>query len=77
MEIKYSEGEGGPGVSVILTGDEVAMAIESWLGLRGVGGNGPRVVTVNGDTPREGHVYVGPDGFVAYNGQIFRGRAPH
>jgi hypothetical protein len=76
MEIKYGAGttEYGPGVSVKLTGDEVATAIDAYLVARGVHVSGPRTVTVNGELCESGHVYVDPSGFVIANGERFSGR---
>ncbi len=54
----------GPGVSIDLTGDEVATAISSWLVAHGVHISGPRTVSVNGELADVGHVYVDPVGFV-------------
>lgn len=78
MEVKYGEGqtEWGPGVSIELTGDEVAIAISAWLVAHGVHVRGPRTVTVNGALCREGHVYVDPSGFVVAEGEKYLGRGP-
>ena len=50
MIVKHGKGrtEYGPGVSVELTGDEVATAIDAWLVALGVHVSGSRTVTVNG-----------------------------
>jgi hypothetical protein len=75
MEVKYGDGTtmGGPGVSIELTGDEVATAIDAYLVAYGVHISGPRTVTVNGELCREGHVYVDPSGAVFADGQRFPG----
>lgn len=78
MEIKSGEGttKYGPGVSIKLTGDEVASAISAWLVAHGVYISGPRTVTVNGDLCSDGLVYVDPSGFVIANGEGLSGRDP-
>lgn len=66
MIVKQGEGrtEYGPGVSIELTGDEVARAIDAWLVALGVHVSGPRTITVNGELCKFGNVYVDPSGFV-------------
>jgi len=64
----------GPGVSIELTGDEVATAIDAWLVAHGVHVSGPRTITVNGELCEAGHVYVDPSGFVVYDGKRISGR---
>ena len=66
MRIGYGKGptEYGPGVSIELTGDEVALAVLAWLVGQGVHVDGPRTVTVNGELCEAGQVYVDPEGFV-------------
>lgn len=55
MIVKHGDGtEHGTGVSVELTSDEVATAIDAWLVALGV--SGPRTVTVNGALCKSGHV---------------------
>jgi hypothetical protein len=78
MEIKYGEGntEYGPGVSIELTGDEVAVAICAYLAAHEVYYQGPRTVTVNGELCQSGRVYVDPSGFVVAEGVRFDGRGP-
>lgn len=78
MEIKYGSGttKFGPGVSIELTGDEVAIAIDAWLVAHGVHVSGPRTIRVNGDLCKAGKVYVDPCGFVIANGEHFSGRGP-
>jgi hypothetical protein len=74
MRIKNGEGktEYGPGVSIELTGDEVATAIDAWLVAHNVHVNGSRTITVNGELCDRGHVYVDPEGFVVdANGKKF------
>lgn len=75
MEIKYGEGKTqyGPGVSIELTGDEVATAIDAWLVAQGIRVNGPRTISVNGELCEKGHIYVDPSGSVIANGVRFSG----
>ncbi len=76
MEIKYGNGktEYGPGVSIALTGDEVATAIGAYLVAHNVYVSGPRTVTVNGELCEDGHVYVDPSGYVISDGEKYSGR---
>lgn len=76
MEIGYGNGQTkfGPGVSIKLTGDEVAMAIDTWLVAHGVHVSGPRTVTVNGSLCNVGEVYVDPSGRVHNGEQSWDGR---
>jgi hypothetical protein len=76
MIVKYGEGrtEYGPGVSIELTGAEVATAIDAWLVAHSVDISGPRTITVNGELCEEGHVYVDPSGFVIHDGEKLSGR---
>jgi len=66
MKVRYGDGKSryGPGVSIELTGNEVARAIDAWLVAQGIHVSGPRTVTVNGDLCGRGEVYVDPSGFV-------------
>lgn len=76
MEIKYGDGksEFGPGVSVELTGDEVAVAIDAWLVANRVYISGPRTILVNECLCETGRVYVDPSGSVIAAGDEFSGR---
>lgn len=76
MIIKHGKGrtEYGPGVSIQLTGAEVATAIDAWLVAHNVYVQGPRTVTVNGELCEDGHVYVDPSGFVINDGEKIDGR---
>jgi hypothetical protein len=78
MEVKYGKGtsEFGPGVSIELTGDEVATAVDAWLVAHGIHVSGPRTVTVNGALCGHGQIYVDPSGFVVAEGNRFSGRGP-
>lgn len=75
MKIKPGKGttQDGPGVSIELTGDEVAAAIEAWIAAQGVQVSGPRTVTVSGELCASGHVYADPSGFVITEGQTVCG----
>jgi hypothetical protein len=66
MKIKHGKGttEYGPGVDILLTGDEVATAILTWLTAHSVYISGPRTIMVNGELCEEGRVYIDPSGFV-------------
>ena len=61
----------GPGVSIQLTGDEIALAIEAWLVAKGVRVRGSRTITVNGELCESGLVYVDPSGFVMAKGERY------
>lgn len=76
MQVKYGKGktEYGPGVSINLTGDEVAIAIDAYLVAHQVYVSGPRTITVNGERCNEGHIYVDPSGKVISDGEEYSGR---
>ena len=76
MNVKYGRGRTkyGPGVSIDLTGDEIATAIDDWLVAQGVFVRGPRTITVNGGLCETGHVYIDPSGLVVYDGKRISGR---
>lgn len=78
MDVRYGTGrtEFGPGVSITLTGDEIATAIDAYLVAHGVHVRGARTITVNGDLCEIGHAYVDPSGFVVANGERLSGRGP-
>ncbi len=78
MDVKYSNGrsEYGPGVSIELTGDEVATAIDAWLLAHRVVVRGPRTIRVNGELCESGSIYVDPSGFVITEGKKLSGRGP-
>ena len=75
MIVKRGNGrtEYGPGVSVELTGSDVARAIDAYLVAHGIHVNGPRTVTVNGELCASGRVYVDPSGFVIADGKKWDG----
>lgn len=78
MKVTYGRGTTvyGPGVEVKLTGNEVAEAIVSWIGTKGVQIKGPRTVrSVNGELMAAVEVYVDPSGVVETpDGYAFSGR---
>lgn len=76
MQIQLGSGktEYGPGVDIILGGDEVATAIAAYLVAHGVHVSGPRTIKVNGNLCEHGFVYVDPSGFVVSNGEKISGR---
>lgn len=76
MRIEYGNRitEYGPGVSIDLTGDEIATAIDAYLVAHGVHVRGPRTITVNGELCMSGNVYVDPMGRVVKDGTLFSGR---
>lgn len=76
VDIKRGEGttEYGPGVSIDLTGDEVATAIAAYLVAHDINISGPRTIRVNGELCEVGHVYVDPSGFVVSAGMMISGR---
>jgi len=76
MKVKFGEGKTkyGPGISISLSGDEVASAIDLWLYAKKVYVNGARTITVNGKLCSEGSVYIDPSGSVLYKGIRLTGR---
>jgi hypothetical protein len=75
MNIEYGKGSTyGPGVSIKLTGAEVATAIEAYLMAHDIYISGSRTITVNDVLCEAGHVYVDPSGFVISDGGLFSGR---
>lgn len=79
MTITHGKGttEYGPGVSIELDGNEVAIAISAYLVAHGVHYVGPRTITVNGALCKSGEVYVDPSGFVITpEGYKMSGRGP-
>jgi len=76
MEVKHGAGktEYGPGVSIQLTGSEVATAIDAYLVAHNIYVNGPRTISVNGELCNSGKVYVDPSGFVIHDGKKIDGR---
>ena len=65
--------EHGPGIKILLTGDDIAQAVDSWLVARGVVVSGPRTTTVNNALCDKGSIYVDPSGCVIAAGKRFAG----
>jgi hypothetical protein len=78
VDIKYGNGRTkyGPGVSITLTGTEVARAISAWIVAQGVHVDGSRTITINGEMCEVGNIYVDPSGFVVKDGEKMSGRGP-
>ena len=77
MKIKKGKGtsEYGKGVNIVLSGDELALAINSWLHAKGVYTSGPVTTRVNdGEQCFGATVYVDPSGSVIKNGTRYLGR---
>lgn len=75
MRVRHGYGvtEYGPGVTVELSGDEVALAIETWLVAHNVHIRGARTISINGDLCEAGTVYVDPGAFVMADGKRWNG----
>jgi len=75
MIVKHGRGRTkyGPGVDIVLTGDEVATAIDAWLVAHNVHVSGSRTIRVNGELCRLGHIYVDPSGFAIVDGKRISG----
>lgn len=76
MLVRYGDGKTkfGTGVSIELSGDEVATAIYAWLVANKVHLDGPRTVYINNELCTSGEVYIDPCGFVIKDGNRFNGR---
>lgn len=76
MEVKFGNGstEFGPGVLVSLSGDELAIAIDTYLAAHGFHVTGPRTTYVNGKLCQKAEIYVDPSGSVMVNGTRYNGR---
>ena len=76
MKIQYGEGKTkyGPGVSIQLTGDEIATAIDAYLVAHNVHINGPRTISIRDELIGYGEIYVDPSGFVIDKGRKLNGR---
>lgn len=77
MKIQHGPSNFWRGVSINLTGDDVATAIDAYLVAHGVHVSGPRTVTVDGKLVNEAEVYVDPSGFVIADGEKISGRGPN
>lgn len=78
MNVDYGQGKTkyGPGVDIILDGNDIATAIDAYLCAHNIHVNGPRTVLIDGVLANFGRVYVDPSGFVIHNGQKLDGRGP-
>lgn len=76
VSVRYGEGKTkfGPGVLIELTGEELAIAISSFLVAHNINIDGPRTIRVNGELCDYADVYVDPSGRVFANGKTFSGR---
>ena len=76
MNIEYGNGQTsyGPGVSITLSGDEVAQAIYAYLVANDINISGPRTVSMKGKLMSKTKIYVDPSGFVIYEGKRYNGR---
>lgn len=76
MIIKHGNGktEYGTGVSIELTGDEVATAIDAYLVAHKVHVSGARTIRVNECMVDYASIYVDPSGFVIADGIKVSGR---
>jgi len=76
MDIYFGNGKTkyGPGIQIDLKGDEVALAIYSYLTAHNVHVNGAATITVNGEPIEHGSIYVDPSGFVISKGEKWDGR---
>ena len=78
MKIRYGDGltKYGPGITINLSGSEVATAIDAFLVAHGIAVRGPRTISVNEDLCRVGEIYVDPSGFIVSDGVKWDGRGP-
>ena len=78
MNVRHGDGttEYGPGVTIELTGGEVALAIDAWLVAHNVHIRGARTITVNGDLCEAGKIYIDPGAFAVVDGVKWSGRGP-
>ncbi len=65
MKIKKGKGttKYGKGVDIILSGEEVARAIMTYLTAKDVHISGARTIRVNGEPCESGRIYIDPSGF--------------
>jgi hypothetical protein len=76
MEIQFGKGKTkyGPGVQIDLTGEEVAMAIYTYLTAHNVHIDGTATISVNGKLCQFGGIYVDPSARVIANGKEWNGK---
>ena len=72
LHTKTEHGE-WDGVQINLTGDEVAIAIDTYLVAHGIHVSGARTIRVNGELCKKGRIYVDPSGFVIHKGKRIAG----
>jgi len=73
MTVQEGDGktEFGKGVNINLTGDDIALAIYSWLVGQGVFIVGGRTIRINEELCSNSQVYVDPSGYVVFNGVVY------
>jgi len=78
MEIKYADGttKAGPGVEILLTGNEIETAISAYLVAHDVHVQGLSRIIINGFTCGRGRVLVDPSGFVIHDDKRLDGSGP-
>jgi hypothetical protein len=76
MNIQFGRGktEYGTGVQIDLTGEEVAMAIYTYLMAHNVIIDGAATIRVNGEMIKDGDMYIDPSGRVIADGIGWSGR---
>jgi len=76
MKIKHGKGKTkyGTGVDIKLSGEEVAMAIYTYLCAHNVHIRGAATIRVNGELIDKGSIYVDPSGYVVAKGKGYSGR---
>ena len=76
MNISFGKGttEYGPGIQIDLTGNEVAMAIYTYLTAHDIHIQGAATITVNGELCEQGSIYVDPSAYVVANRELWNGR---
>ena len=76
MDIVKGKGETlyGKGISILLTGDEVAMAIRDWIKNKATHISGPSTVLIESKLCTGAEVYVDPSGYVEdFTGKRYSG----
>lgn len=76
MIIKKGDGKSkyGAGIDIKLSGEEIALAIDSYLYSHGIYIEGAATIRVNNDFCKFGSVYVDPSGNIIYKGKRISGR---
>jgi hypothetical protein len=76
MRIKTGKGKTkfGTGIEIILTGEEIAIAIESYLVSHNIIIEGARTITVNNALCEYGRIYIDLSGFIIAKGKEYSGR---